>query len=99
MVKVDAGFSGITHNKENKVNSRIFTQSRLGICTIMIRSSALVAAGLFAATAGWAQDTPAAGAASASKVGVIDVRSAIVNTAEGKQASAELQSQFAARQT
>jgi len=81
------------------VNSRIFTQSRPGICTTMIRSIALMAAGLFAATAGWAQDTPAAGAAAASKVGVIDVRSAIVNTAEGKQASAELQSQFAARQT
>ena len=81
------------------MNSRIFTQSRPGICTTMIRAGALLAAGLFAATAGWAQDTPAAGAAAASKVGVIDVRSAIVNTAEGKQASAELQSQFAARQT
>jgi len=33
-----------------------------------------------------------------SKVGVLNVRLAIVNTAEGKQASAELQSQFAARQ-
>jgi outer membrane protein len=32
-------------------------------------------------------------------VGVINIRSAIVNTAEGKQASAELQSQFAPRQT
>ena len=33
------------------------------------------------------------------KVGVLGVRQAIVNTAEGKQASAELQSQFAPRQT
>jgi outer membrane protein len=32
-------------------------------------------------------------------VGVINVRQAIVSTAEGKQASAELQTQFAARQT
>jgi len=38
-------------------------------------------------------------AAVASKVGVLNVRQAIVNTAEGKQAAAELQSQFAARQT
>jgi outer membrane protein len=33
------------------------------------------------------------------KIGVINVRQAIVTTSEGKQASAELQSQFAARQT
>lgn len=39
----------------------------------------------------------AAGSA-ASKIGVINVRQAIVTTAEGKQASAELQSQFAPRQ-
>jgi len=35
----------------------------------------------------------------ATKVGVLNVRQAIVTTAEGKQASAELQSQFAPRQT
>ena len=40
----------------------------------------------------------AAGSASAGKIGVINVRQAIVTTAEGKQASAELQSQFASRQ-
>src|SRR5271157_1755371 len=40
-----------------------------------------------------------AGGASTGKVGVINVRNAIVSTAEGKQASAELQSQFAPRQT
>ncbi len=33
------------------------------------------------------------------KVGTLNVRQAIVGTAEGKQASAELQSQFSARQT
>lgn len=52
----------------------------------------------FAAGA-WAQgggNSPAAVAAG--KVGVLNVRNAIVNTAEGKQASAELQSQFASRQ-
>lgn len=37
-------------------------------------------------------------AAAGSKLGVINVRQAIVTTAEGKQASAELQSQFASRQ-
>ncbi|MGB7845620.1 MAG: OmpH family outer membrane protein [Candidatus Acidiferrum sp.] len=39
-----------------------------------------------------------AGSASGGKIGVINVRQAIVTTAEGKQASAELQSQFSARQ-
>ncbi len=99
LVRVDAGFVGIAYNKEKKVNSRIFSQAGPGICATLIRSSALVAAGLFATTAGWAQETPAAGASAASKVGVIDVRIAIGNTAEGKLASAELQSQFSARQT
>jgi outer membrane protein len=96
---MSAGFAGLTEDKEKKVNSRIFIPDRPGICTTMIRTGALVAAGLIAATAGWSQETPAAGASAASKVGVIDVRAAIVSTAEGKQASAELQSQFAARQT
>lgn len=38
------------------------------------------------------------GAAAASKIGVINLQAAIVNTAEGKQANSELQSQFAPRQ-
>jgi outer membrane protein len=97
--KVDAGFPGIAYYKEKKVNSRIFTPTRQGVCTTMIRTTALVAASLLATAAGWAQETPAAGASAANKVGVIDVRIAIGNTAEGKLASAELQSQFAARQT
>ncbi|MGB0036677.1 MAG: OmpH family outer membrane protein [Candidatus Acidiferrales bacterium] len=49
----------------------------------------------------WAQATgarPADGPAPA-KVGVINVQVAITNTAEGKQAAAELQSQFAPRQS
>jgi outer membrane protein len=48
--------------------------------------------------AAWAQTNGAAPAA-AGKVGVIDVQVAITSTAEGKQAAAELQSQFAPRQT
>jgi outer membrane protein len=41
----------------------------------------------------------AQGAGASGKVGVVNVRQAIVGTAEGKVASAELQSQFAARQS
>src|SRR5580700_3244964 len=44
----------------------------------------------------WAQS---GGAAAPGKVGVINVQVAITSTAEGKQAAAELQSQFAPRQT
>jgi outer membrane protein len=43
----------------------------------------------------WAQ----AGAAASAKVGLLNVRGAIVATAEGKQASAQMQSQFAPQQT
>jgi outer membrane protein len=72
-------------NKEKKVNSRI-----------MIRVAVLGMACLAGTTAVRAQT--AAGSASAGKFGVINVRQAIISTAEGKQASAELQSQFAPRQ-
>jgi len=49
----------------------------------------------------WAQSSgaPSAASASPSKVGTINVQVAITSTAEGKQAAAELQSQFAPRQT
>ena len=79
--------SGPENNKENTVNSRI-----------MIGMAALGVACLLGTAAARAQGTPAAGAASGTKVAVINVRQAIVSTAEGKQASAELQSQFAPRQ-
>jgi outer membrane protein len=65
-----------------------------------IRVAALAAACVLSAGVAWAQSTPAAGtAASGGKVGVLNVRQAILSTAEGKLASAELQSQFAPRQT
>jgi outer membrane protein len=38
------------------------------------------------------------GAAAANKIGIINLQAAIANTAEGKQANSELQSQFAPRQ-
>jgi outer membrane protein len=85
---VGCGSAAARQNKEKKVNSRF-----------VIRTAALAAAGLLSAAVGRTQAPAAAGAASAAKVGVINIRSAIVNTAEGKQASAELQSQFAPRQT
>ena len=58
-----------------------------------------LAALLMAPAAMWAQAGGAAAPASATKIGVIDVQVAITSTAEGKQAAAELQSQFAPRQT
>ena len=63
-----------------------------------IRMAIPVLAAFLMTPAVWAQ----AGAASAPtpvKVGVINVQAAIANTAEGKLAAAELQSQFAPRQT
>jgi outer membrane protein len=58
-----------------------------------------LAALLMAPAAMWAQAGGVAAPASATKIGVIDVQVAITSTAEGKQAAAELQSQFAPRQT
>ena len=72
-------------NKEKKVNSRNIIQVAL-----------LGTACLVGAAAVWGQT--AAGSATSGKIGVINVRQAIVTTAEGKQASAELQTQFAPRQ-
>jgi outer membrane protein len=79
--------SGSSKNKENKVNLRT-----------VLTSAALSAACLIGSGAAWAQAAPAAGAAASAKsVGIINLRGAIGSTAEGKQASAELQSQFAPR--
>src|SRR5271167_919874 len=74
-------------DKEKKVNSRN-----------IIRVTGLAVACLLGTAAVRAQGTAVAGSAAGTKLGVINVRQAIVTTAEGKQASAELQSQFASRQ-
>jgi outer membrane protein len=72
-------------NKENKVNSRnIIRVALLGVACLMGTSAVRAQA--------------AAGSATGGKIGIINVRQAIVTTAEGKQASSELQSQFASRQ-
>jgi outer membrane protein len=72
-------------NKENTVNSRIFPSTALSVACLLL-----------AAFAG--AQTPAAGAAITGKIGVINIRQAIASTEEGKQASAQLQAQFAPRQ-
>lgn len=79
------------------MNSRMLTALRSK--SITFRAAALAAACVLSAASGWAQTTPAAGATASGKVGVIGIRQAIIATAEGKQASAELQSQFAPRQS
>lgn len=64
----------------------------------MYRSAALAAAFLAGSAAAFAQ-APAASSTAPGRVGVLNVQGAIASTAEGKQASAELQAQFAPRQT
>src|SRR5271168_1897516 len=63
-----------------------------------IRAVVPILAALLMTPAVWAQ-AGGAGAAASSKVGVINIQAAIASTAEGKQAAAELQSQFAPRAT
>ena len=67
----------------------------------MYLSAALAAASLIGAASIVAQSAPSSAgtASSTGKVGVLNVRQAIVATSEGKQASAELQGQFTSRQT
>jgi outer membrane protein len=67
----------------------------------MYLSAALAAASLIGAASIVAQSAPppSAGSATTGKVGVLNVRQAIIATSEGKQASAELQGQFTSRQT
>ena len=74
-----------------------FAAPRSRNITILIAFLAAVCA--MSTSPAWAQATPAAGSSATGKVGVIGIRQAIVATAEGKQAQAELQSQFAPRQS
>src|SRR5437868_11588339 len=62
-----------------------------------IQVAILAAACVFGASGLRAQNS-APGSATGTKIGVINVRQAIASTSEGKQAGAELQSQFAPRQ-
>jgi len=80
------------------VNSRILTLTRSGSVRKTFQVALLAAACLFGVSALQAQGT-APGSATGTKLGVINVRQAIASTSEGKQAGAELQSQFAPRQS
>jgi len=67
---------------------------------VLVALGALMAVSLASGQTQQAQQPGgAASAAAGTKIGVISIRGAIVNTAEGKQAQAELQSQFTPRQT
>ncbi len=59
----------------------------------------LALAASFVTPAMWAQSAGADAGSAGMKVGVINVQVAITSTSEGKQAAAELQSQFAPRQS
>ena len=80
------------------MNSRILALTRSGSLRKTFQVATLAAACVFGANALLAQSA-APGSATGSKIGVINVRQAIASTAEGKQAGAELQTQFAPRQT
>jgi len=78
------------------VNFRVFARTRLGSSQTLLCAAALATASLLGVSNAGAQGAAAAGPG---KVGVINIRQAIASTAEGKQAGAELQSQFAPRQS
>jgi outer membrane protein len=80
------------------VNSRILTLTRSGSLRKTFQTAIVAAACVFGASGLRAQGT-APGSATGTKIGVINVRQAIASTSEGKQAGAELQSQFAPRQS
>jgi outer membrane protein len=64
-----------------------------------IRFAAAAFAALMILPASWAQAGAAAPSDGGTKVGVLNVQLAIASTAEGKQDAAQLQAQFAPRQT
>ena len=78
------------------MNSRMLARS--GSLRKILQVATIAAACVFAGSPLRAQNA-APGSAAAGKIGVINVRQAIASTAEGKQAGAELQSQFAPRQS
>lgn len=79
------------------MNSRILALTRSGSLSKTFKLAILAGACVFGASALRAQSS-APSSATGTKIGVISVRQAIASTSEGKQASAELQSQFAPRQ-
>jgi len=63
----------------------------------VIRAGAMTAVCGFGAAGLWAQSKPANGAEAGAKVAAINMRAAIANTSEGKQAAAQMETQFSAR--
>ena len=80
------------------MNSRILTLTRSGPFKKTFQIAIVAAACAFGAS-GLRAQSAAPGSATGTKIGVINVRQAIASTSEGKQAGAELQSQFAPRQS
>ncbi len=88
------------------MNSRILTLPQTGSVRkklTKIFQVAVVAVAIAAAACAFGASTlraqsAAPGSATGTKIGVMNVRQAIASTSEGKQAGAELQSQFAPRQ-
>jgi outer membrane protein len=80
------------------VNFRNMSPARSGWFVKCLQLGVVAALGLFGAAARAQSSAPPLASGSAGKIGVINVRQAIASTAEGKQAGAELQSQFAPRQ-
>lgn len=76
------------------MNSRMLALTRSGSLRRLVLFAMIASACAFGASA----QSAAPGSATGTKIGVINVRQAIASTAEGKQAGAELQSQFAPRQ-
>jgi outer membrane protein len=63
----------------------------------LIRASVMMALCGWGGGALWAQSKPANGGEAGAKVAAINMRVAIANTSEGKQAAAQLETQFSAR--
>ena len=79
------------------MNFRMLSPAAIGLPAKLFQLGTVAALCLFG-TAARAQSAPPVASSSAGKIGVINVRAAIAGTAEGKQAGAELQSQFSSRQ-
>ena len=63
----------------------------------VIRAGAMMALCGLGAAGLWAQSKPANGAEAGARVAAINMRAAIANTSEGKQAAAQMETQFSAR--
>jgi outer membrane protein len=63
-----------------------------------VKSLALPAALLLAASCAMAQGSPPSAVPPIPKIAIVDIRTALLSTSEGRQVAAEIQSQFAAKQ-